>query len=512
MDNTKREPIISVEDLSVIYNENKPNETRVLENINLKIYPKEYVIIFGPSGCGKSTLLSAISGLLRPTRGKVNVGGEDINSFTKKQKIDFRRKKIGMIFQSFYLVPTLKIIDNVSLPKIFLGEDEKERNRASLHLLERFGIKEQANKFPAELSGGQRQRVAIARSLINNPEIVFADEPVGNLDSKSAYTVMSILTELNEIDRKTVILVTHDVNHLSYGDKVVYMNDGRIVKIEETVKKTVPIMETSEELREKEKIMREWEAFKQGKLGKIWELYQKGRLEKDWELVRKEELAKAWSAFREKLGGEEWKLGKDWELVRKDELEKRATVPPELMMLAKAFKDFSPEQLGMLFIPFKAEQIFSHVFFHMPSDRIETAKKFFRDVLSGRINIDDFVKKLDAPVEKGGAGFHKKSAEKLVKEIKRILDQAAKIDFTNTYQSAVNLTKYMGETFGIDISENKYRLVSLIKDRLDNKISVDEVRRTADQPIRKGGLGLAKGMADKVARELEILLLAKFGG
>lgn len=511
MSNATGEPIINLENLFVVYNEGKPNEARVLENINLKIFPQEYVIIFGPSGCGKSTLLNVISGLLRPTRGKVEVRREDINSFTKKQKIDFRRNKVGMIFQSFYLVPTLKIVDNVGLPKAFLGENEKKRDEASLHLLERFGIKEQADKFPSEISGGQKQRVAIARSLINDPEIIFADEPVGNLDSKSAFTVMSILTELREIDRKTVILVTHDANHLAYGDKVIFMSDGKIVKIEETVKREVPRLETGVDLSEKEKIAREWESFKKGKLARVWELFQKGELEKDWDLVQKEELGKAWGAFRDKLGGE-WKLGKDWELVRKSDLEKRETIPPELQMLAKSFKNFSPAQVGMLFIPFKAEQIFSHVFFHMPTDQIDAAKKIFQDALSGRVSIEDFSKRLDAPKKKGGAEFHKKVAEKLANEVKRITEQAAKIDFSNTYQSAAELAEYMKELFRLDIAETKYRLIELIKERLDNRISVDEFREAADRPLRKKGLGLQKGTAEKVARELEILLLARYGG
>jgi putative ABC transport system ATP-binding protein len=511
MSNTAAEPIIEVEDLFVVYNEGKPNEARILENINLKIYPQEYVIIFGPSGCGKSTLLNIISGLLRPTRGRVEVGNEDINAFTKKQKLEFRRKKVGMVFQSFYLVPTLRIIDNVSLPKTFLGEEEKAREKTAGWLLERFGIGAQAEKFPAELSGGQRQRVAIARALANNPEIIFADEPVGNLDSKAAYTVMSILTELNQIDKKTVVLVTHDTNHLAYGDKVVYMSDGRIVKVEETVKRDVPRIETGEDLSEKEKVAREWEAFKKGKLGKIWELYQKGELEKDWELVQKEELGKAWSAYQEKLG-DQWKLGKDWEVVRKSDLEKKESISPEILMLAKSFKNFSPAQVGMLVIPFKAEQIFSHVFFHMPTDQIEKAKKFFQDALSGRIGFEDFAKKLDAPAAKGGAGFHKKSAEKLAEEVKKIMEQAAKIDFTNTYQSATDLAEYMKSVFKLDLAETKYRLIEIIKDRLDNKISIEEFRDAADRPIRKKGLGLPKGTAEKLARELEILLLARYAG
>ncbi len=231
---------IEIENLSVIYNQGQSNEVRSLENVNLEIYPQEYVIIFGPSGCGKSTLLYSISGLQRPTYGTVKVDGQDINKISKKEQVEFHRRKIGMIFQAFYLIPSLNIIDNVCLPKIFTGDSQKERREAAMKLLHRFGIAEQADKFPSELSGGQKQRVAIARSLINNPDIILADEPVGNLDSKSSHNVMMILKELNEIDKKTIILVTHDPNHLAYGDKIVHMKDGKIIKVEIVEKKKSP--------------------------------------------------------------------------------------------------------------------------------------------------------------------------------------------------------------------------------------------------------------------------------
>ena len=292
-------PSIEVRGLNMVYNQGKLNESKALTDINLKIYPQEYVIIYGPSGCGKSTLLYALAGFQKPTSGEVIFDGQDINQFNKKEKVEFHRRKIGMVFQSFFLISTLKILDNICLPKVFIGEGSGEREKRGKELLERFGIKEQVDKFPAELSGGQRQRVAITRALINNPDILIADEPVGNLDSKASFNVMSILRELNEKDKKTIILVTHDPNHLSFGNKVVHMSDGEIVKVEEVVERKEAVLKGEEEI-----------------------------------LVKKEMIA------------------------------------PEIQMLMRSFQGFSPTQVGMLLIPFKAQEFLSHIFFNVPEEQI----------------------------------------------------------------------------------------------------------------------------------------------
>ena len=222
------EPIINISHLRVIYNQGKSNEVRALEETNLEIYPEEYVIIYGPSGCGKSTLLYSIAGLQRPTYGDVIIKKKPLSKMTRREEVEFHQTWIGMVFQAFYLIPSLDIIDNVCLPKTFRGESIKNRRKDGVKLLRRFGIAEQMDKFPSELSGGQKQRVAIARSLVNNPEIILADEPVGNLDSESAQNVLDILKELNEVDKKTVIMVTHNAEHLPYADRIIYMKDGRV--------------------------------------------------------------------------------------------------------------------------------------------------------------------------------------------------------------------------------------------------------------------------------------------
>lgn len=234
------DPLIVIDKLRIIYNQGKPNETRALEETNISIYPHEYVIIFGPSGCGKSTLLYSISGLQSATYGDVLIKGRAISKMSEEEQLHLHQNEIGMVFQAFYLIPSLNVLDNVCLPRVFRGETVDQRKKDGFSLLRRFGIAEQGDRMPNQLSGGQKQRVAIARSLVNNPDIILADEPVGNLDSESAQNVLDILKELNDIDRKTVIMVTHNPDHLVYADRVIYMKDGRVIK-EQVFKEKRPI-------------------------------------------------------------------------------------------------------------------------------------------------------------------------------------------------------------------------------------------------------------------------------
>jgi len=248
------DPIIQVKNLKVIYNQGKTNEVRSLFDVSVKIYPKEYVIIYGPSGCGKSTLLYSMSGLQAPTEGEIAIEGKKLAEMTKKEKVTLHQTGIGMVFQAFYLIPSLTILDNVCLPKVFRGESKEKRKEEGATLLRRFNIIEQSDKFPSQLSGGQKQRVSIARSLVNNPQIIFADEPVGNLDSVSSENVMQIFKELNEIDKKTIVLVTHNAEHLHYADRIIYVKDGKVIREEvnkekrpeEAVKEKVPDIKYNE--------------------------------------------------------------------------------------------------------------------------------------------------------------------------------------------------------------------------------------------------------------------------
>ncbi|USN54039.1 MAG: ABC transporter ATP-binding protein [Candidatus Nomurabacteria bacterium] len=224
------QPIIEVKDLNVTYFMGRKNEVKALQRINLEIYPGEFIIFFGPSGCGKSTLLYSIAGLETHTHGNISVDKKDIAHLTMREIAEYRQHKIGMIFQAFYLIPTLSVRKNVLLPQMAIHTAVAERTKLANELLKHFGVITQAEKLPTELSGGQQQRVAICRALVNNPDIVLADEPVGNLDSKSANDVMDLIHELNEKRNKTIILVTHNPAHLHLAHRVFYMKDGQIIQ------------------------------------------------------------------------------------------------------------------------------------------------------------------------------------------------------------------------------------------------------------------------------------------
>lgn len=224
-------PIVKIENLNVIYDMGKSNEMQALHNINLEIFPGEFIILLGPSGCGKSTLMYSIAGLQPNVSGSVYVDGKDIIAFKPKELEFYHQRKTGMIFQAYYLIASISVLQNVMLPQIAIGTNWRERLQRATELLQHFGVLEQANKLPLNLSGGQQQRVAICRSLVNDPDILLADEPVGNLDSKSARDVMELLKDLNKKQNKTVILVTHDSALLGFAHRVVYIRDGKIVEI-----------------------------------------------------------------------------------------------------------------------------------------------------------------------------------------------------------------------------------------------------------------------------------------
>ncbi len=224
------EAIIKIKSLDFTYNKGKDNEFQALININLDIFPEEFVVVFGPSGCGKSTLLNVIAGLEIPDSGSIFVLDKDLMKISKKEFALYHRTQVGMIYQAYNLITSLTVLDNVALPQIFINIRKGKRNKWGRELLERFGILKQAKKIPTELSGGQQQRIGIARAIANNPQIILADEPVGNLDSVSAKNVFEILKELNEKEKRTIILVTHNPEFLDYADRILSMKDGIITR------------------------------------------------------------------------------------------------------------------------------------------------------------------------------------------------------------------------------------------------------------------------------------------
>jgi putative ABC transport system ATP-binding protein len=223
-------PLIVCRDLNITYNKGKSNEYRALQNVNTDIYEGEYIILFGPSGCGKSTLMYAIQGSLPPAEGTLLIRGDDVYSYPPADRVFFQRHVMGIIFQSFNLIGSLSVLDNVALPMIFCDANKSTRERRAQHLLDRFGVGHVSHKIPSMLSGGQQQRVSVARSMVNDPQILLADEPTGNLDSISTKQVMDKIDEINTFDMRTIIMVSHNAAHLSYAHRVYYLKDGFIVR------------------------------------------------------------------------------------------------------------------------------------------------------------------------------------------------------------------------------------------------------------------------------------------
>lgn len=221
--------IIKLHEVDKVYR-TKDIETLALENVNLEIREGEFVSIMGPSGCGKSTLLNIIGLLDTPTKGNVTILNADTENMKDSRISEFRNNNIGFVFQSFHLIPSLNVLENVALPLIYRkGVSHKERNEKIEEVLQKVGLSHRMYHFPSQLSGGQCQRVAIARAIVGNPKIVLADEPTGNLDSKMGQEVMDILHELNQEDGRTIVMVTHNEQQARETDRIIRFFDGRQV-------------------------------------------------------------------------------------------------------------------------------------------------------------------------------------------------------------------------------------------------------------------------------------------
>ena len=221
--------IIKLSGINKIYRTNEI-ETLALENVNIEVPKGEFLSIMGPSGCGKSTLLNIVGLLDSPTSGTVEIDGTLVKDMKDKQLAAFRNKELGFVFQSFHLINSLNVIDNVELPLLYRKMSARDRNRMAREVLERVGLSHRIRHMPTQLSGGQCQRVAIARAIVGNPEIILADEPTGNLDSKMGAEVMELLHKLNKEDKRTIVMVTHNEEQAKQTDRIVRFFDGRQVQ------------------------------------------------------------------------------------------------------------------------------------------------------------------------------------------------------------------------------------------------------------------------------------------
>lgn len=228
----KKQPVIQVRNLYKVYSIGQ-NKVYALNGVDMNIYRGEFCSIVGTSGSGKSTLLNMLAGLEKPSKGQVVIAGKHIEKLNENQLVKFRRERVGFIFQSFNLLPTMNAEENVALPLTFRGTEKKARLKKAEEMLDLVGLPEHKKHKPMQMSGGQQQRVGVARALVVEPEIIFADEPTGNLDSNTSAEVMALMKKIVKEQNRTLVMVTHD-NHLaSFADRIFHIQDGKIVKIEE---------------------------------------------------------------------------------------------------------------------------------------------------------------------------------------------------------------------------------------------------------------------------------------
>lgn len=422
------EPIIEVKNVNLKYDEGKSNETDALKDINLKIFPEEYIIIFGPSGCGKSTLLYCLSGLQRPSSGEISVSGRELSATTpQKDMVNIHRFEIGMIFQAYYLIPSLNILDNVILPQVFCNAPALKRRKKAEELLEHFEILGQAKKYPSELSGGQKQRVSIARSMVNDPSIIIADEPVGNLDSQSTSVVMDLLEELNSKFKKTVILVTHDDRFLHYAHRVFYMKDGQIIKEVVNDKKEGPVTTkhkqqgiidqmsliypslSQEQLMAKaltQHLLTNLSPIEVDRLEKIITMRVKGEIET--------------SSFVEKLDKsfEDGGVG-----LYKQTANDFSQKVEEILTLAQLVKSDTGEGDSKGVIGILGHLLKGSDYSSLTQEQYKQLKSFVEKRLKGEIKAEDLEKKLDTPINNGGVGLNSRTAKNFARELEIILGQ-----------------------------------------------------------------------------------------
>ncbi|MEG0988970.1 MAG: ABC transporter ATP-binding protein [Clostridium sp.] len=228
----KKSPVIQVRNLYKIY---RVGDTKVpaLDGVDFDMHKGEFCAIVGPSGSGKSTLLNMLAGLEKPSRGEIIIAGKHLEKLDENQLVAFRRERVGFIFQSYNLLNTMNAIENIALPLSFQGIPKKERIERAKKYLKLVGLEKVGDHMPSQMSGGQQQRVGIARALAVHPQIIFADEPTGNLDSKTTLEVLKLMQQIVREQKQTLVMVTHD-NHLAtYSDRIFHIIDGKIVNIEE---------------------------------------------------------------------------------------------------------------------------------------------------------------------------------------------------------------------------------------------------------------------------------------
>lgn len=434
--------IIKTKDMEVVYNLGKKNEFKAISDFSIDIYPGEFVSLFGPSGCGKSTIFYAILGVLKPSTGEMIVKGENPYAFSPEEMVNYQAKTIGIIYQAFFLIPSLSVIDNVALPQTFLGTPYPKRRKRAQELLDRFGVGTKSDTYPALLSGGQSQRVSVARAMVNNPDILLADEPTGNLDSRSSDQVMDYLKDLSERDKKTVIMITHNAAQLHYCHRVFYMKDGRLLRVVPNPdKKQIAKFDKQKVLVTEIEILSKIYPYSQPEELKVKSIINYLTQDLDFLQLDRLEKATAKMLFR--------KISRDafYEIISAPlsrggvglEISRANAMSDKIEKMLKQSEDVSRYRrrmnLGVFFN--REEKLINDILFYvMEEAKIDLnrekkmrLKQLVRDRVSGLIRKEEMEDILKSPLAKKGLGFKPADIVKVVFYFEKLLTQG--IDTTN---------------------------------------------------------------------------------
>jgi len=435
-------PLIICRNLDITYNKGKSNEFKALAGASTDIYEGEYIILFGASGSGKSTLMYAIQGSLPPGGGTMLIGGEDIYSIPVDERIYFQRYVMGIIFQSFNLIGSLSVLDNVALPMIFCNADKPTRERRAQSLLERFGVGHVSHKIPSMLSGGQQQRVSVARSMVNDPKILLADEPTGNLDSVSTQQVMDKIDEINTFDKRTIIMVSHNAAHLRYAHRVYYLKDGVIVRevVNPQRKQIKPVKEGETIVTELEQLAR---LYPYDSIESLRVKSLVNYVTQDYTFSQIERLEKALEFF---ISG---KVNKDAVVqalvlpydrggvgIGEKEARKMVHIADKMLTQANDIKRFRKQfdQAHVFFDQHKlAERLRDHLLnvhrMRLSKKQDENLVEIIADRVVGVSGEEDFLISLTKAVISGGLGLSQTEAEEMTRYFEKIIAQGVDVSY-----------------------------------------------------------------------------------
>jgi ABC-type lipoprotein export system ATPase subunit len=436
------EPVIQTKHMDVVYNLGKKNEFKAIDDFNIDIFPGEFIALFGPSGCGKSTVFYSILGILQPSGGEILVNGENPYAFSPAEMVNYQSRIIGIIYQAFFLIDSISVIDNVVLPQTFLGIPWTKRKKRGQELLDRFGIGNKADNYPMLMSGGQLQRASVARSMVNNPEILLADEPTGNLDSKSSDQVMRVLDDINKKDKKTVIMITHNASQLVWCHRVFYMKDGQLLRtVPNPDKKQIVKFDRQKVLVTEIELLSKMFPYFEPEDLKVKSLVN--YLTQDLDFLQIDRLEKAVKLMIART------MGRDnfFEILSAPLISGGVGLPKvrakfltdKVMKILKDSEDVRRYRRRMNEGTFfsREDKLINELLYYVIEeakirinrDQKAIFKQAVRDRVSGLIRKEDLEEILRKPVARGGVGLEKKDREKIVFYFEKLLTQG--IDTAN---------------------------------------------------------------------------------